>query len=100
MFCAVPEGVEVDEDYDCFELVEAIYGLNQASRKQNKTFCEFVSSVGFQVSNFDPFLYLKVLNEESVLLLNYVDDSRVIGNSTKMFAHTKNDLKARFRKYW
>uniref|UniRef100_A0AAV1VDW7 Integrase catalytic domain-containing protein n=1 Tax=Peronospora matthiolae TaxID=2874970 RepID=A0AAV1VDW7_9STRA len=29
VFCAIPEGVEVDEDFDCFELVKAIYGLNK-----------------------------------------------------------------------
>ena len=32
VFCAVPEGVEVDEYCDCFELVKAIYRLKQASR--------------------------------------------------------------------
>uniref|UniRef100_A0AAV1V040 Reverse transcriptase Ty1/copia-type domain-containing protein n=1 Tax=Peronospora matthiolae TaxID=2874970 RepID=A0AAV1V040_9STRA len=32
VFCAIPEGVEVDEDFDCFELLKAIYGLKQASR--------------------------------------------------------------------
>ena len=32
VFCVIPEGVEVDEDFNCLELVEAIYGLKQASR--------------------------------------------------------------------
>ena len=32
VFCVAPEGVELDKDFDCFELVKAICGLKQASR--------------------------------------------------------------------
>ena len=32
VFCVIPEGVDIDEEFDCFELVKAIYGLKQASR--------------------------------------------------------------------
>ena len=31
VFCVIPEGVDVDDDFDCLELVKAIYGLKQAS---------------------------------------------------------------------
>ena len=96
VFCAIPEGVDVDEDFDCFELVKAIYGLKQASRVWNETFHEFVCSIGFQVSDFDPCLYLKIASGECVLLLVYVDDVLVTGSSTDMIAHTKSDLKTRF----
>ena len=40
----------------------------------NKTFDDFVCSIGFQVSAFDPCLYIKVVNEHCVLVLAYVDD--------------------------
>ena len=30
VFCAVPEGVKMDGDFDCLELIKAIYGLKQA----------------------------------------------------------------------
>uniref|UniRef100_A0AAV1UZH0 Reverse transcriptase Ty1/copia-type domain-containing protein n=1 Tax=Peronospora matthiolae TaxID=2874970 RepID=A0AAV1UZH0_9STRA len=96
VFCAIPEGVEVDEDFDCFELVKAIYGLKQASRVWNETFYEFVCSIGFQVSDFDPCLYLKITSGECVLLLVYVDDVLVTGSSTELIMRTKSDLKARF----
>ena len=42
VFCIIPEGVEMDGDFDCLELVKAIYGLKQASRVWNETFDEFV----------------------------------------------------------
>ena len=32
VFCVIPEGVELDGDFDCLELVKAIYGFKQASR--------------------------------------------------------------------
>uniref|UniRef100_A0AAV1VMW5 Reverse transcriptase Ty1/copia-type domain-containing protein n=1 Tax=Peronospora matthiolae TaxID=2874970 RepID=A0AAV1VMW5_9STRA len=69
VFCAIPEGVEVDEDFDCFELLKAIYGLKQASR---------------------------ITSGECVLLLVYVDDVLVTGSSTELVMRTKSDLKARF----
>uniref|UniRef100_A0AAV1TXN3 Reverse transcriptase Ty1/copia-type domain-containing protein n=1 Tax=Peronospora matthiolae TaxID=2874970 RepID=A0AAV1TXN3_9STRA len=96
VFCAIPEVVEVDEDFDCFELVKAIYGLKLASRVWNETFHEFVCSIGFQVSDFDPCLYLKITSGECVLLLVYVDDVLVTGSSTELIMRTKSDLKARF----
>uniref|UniRef100_A0AAV1U4T5 Reverse transcriptase Ty1/copia-type domain-containing protein n=1 Tax=Peronospora matthiolae TaxID=2874970 RepID=A0AAV1U4T5_9STRA len=96
VFCAIPEEIEVDEDFDCFELVKAIYGLKQASRVWNETFYEFVCSIEFQVSDFDPCLYLKITSGECVLSLVYVDDVLVTGSSTELIKRTKSDFKARF----
>uniref|UniRef100_A0AAV1VMT5 Reverse transcriptase Ty1/copia-type domain-containing protein n=1 Tax=Peronospora matthiolae TaxID=2874970 RepID=A0AAV1VMT5_9STRA len=78
------------------EKLKAIYGLKQASRARNETFHEFVCSIGFQVSHFDPCLYLKITSGECVLLLVYVDDVLVTGSSTELIMRTKSDLKARF----
>uniref|UniRef100_A0AAV1UZA8 Reverse transcriptase Ty1/copia-type domain-containing protein n=1 Tax=Peronospora matthiolae TaxID=2874970 RepID=A0AAV1UZA8_9STRA len=69
VFCEIPEGIEVDEDFDCFELLKAIYGLKQASR---------------------------ITSGECVLLLVYVDDVLVTGSSTELIMRTKSGLKARF----
>ena len=96
VFCAVPEGVEMDGDFDCFELVKAIYGLKQASRVWNETFDEYVRSIDFQVSAYDPCLYIKIADGYCVLLLVYVDDVLVTGSSAEHIARTKTDLKTRF----
>ncbi|CAH0520229.1 unnamed protein product [Peronospora belbahrii] len=49
VFCVIPEGGELDGDFDCLQFVKAIYGLKQALRVWNKTFgkCVFhwISSV-------------------------------------------------------
>ncbi|KAG2758555.1 hypothetical protein Pcac1_g29318 [Phytophthora cactorum] len=96
VFCAVPEGVDLDGDFDCLELVKAIYGLKQASRVWNETFDEFVCSIGFQVSAFDPCLYVKIVDGHCVLVLVYVDDVLITGSSPELISRTKNDLKTRF----
>uniref|UniRef100_A0AAV1TJP9 Reverse transcriptase Ty1/copia-type domain-containing protein n=1 Tax=Peronospora matthiolae TaxID=2874970 RepID=A0AAV1TJP9_9STRA len=80
VLCVIPEGVELDSKFDCLELVKSICGLKQASRVWNATFDEFVYSIGFQVSDFDPCLYINT---------SEAHPSRVI-------AHTKEDLKTRF----
>ena len=96
VFCVIPEGVEMDGDFNCLELVKAIYGLKQASRVWNETFDDFVRSIGFQVSAFDPCLYIKVVDGHCVLLMVYVDDVLVTGSSIDLIAQTKSDLKMRF----
>ncbi|CAH0476145.1 unnamed protein product [Peronospora belbahrii] len=69
VYCAVPEGVELDGDFNCLELVKTIYGLKQASR---------------------------IVDGYCVLLLVYVDDVLVTGSSTELIACTMSDLKTRF----
>jgi hypothetical protein len=96
VFCMVPEGVELNGDFDCLELVKAIYGLKQASRVWNETFDVYVRSIDFQVSAYDPCLYIKIVDGHCVLLLVYVDDVLVTGSSVEMIARTKSDLKKRF----
>ena len=86
----------MEDDFDCLELVKAIYGLKQASRVWNETFDEFVCANGFQVSAFDPCLYIKIMDGHCVLVLVYVDDVLVTGSSLDMIARTKADLKTRF----
>uniref|UniRef100_H3H7U1 Integrase catalytic domain-containing protein n=1 Tax=Phytophthora ramorum TaxID=164328 RepID=H3H7U1_PHYRM len=96
VFCVVPEGVELDGGFDCLELVKAIYGLKQSSRVWNETFDEFMCSIGFQVSAFDPCLYIKVVDGQCVLVLVYVDDVLITGSSPELISRTKTDLKTRF----
>ena len=53
-------------------------------------------STKFQVSGFDPCLYIKFVENQCVLVLVYVDDVLVIGSSPELIARTKDDLKTRF----
>ena len=96
VYIRIPEGMVLDGDFDCLELLKSIYGLKQASRVWNTTFDEFVRSIGFQVSEFDPCLYIKCINGECILLLVYVDDVIVTGSSTEAIINVKTQLKERF----
>ena len=69
VFCTVPEGVKIDSELDCLELVKAIYGRKQASRVWNETFDEFVCSIWLHISVFDPCLYTKAVDRHCGLLL-------------------------------
>ena len=88
--------MQLECNFDCLELMKAIYGLKQASRVWNETFGEFVRSIGFQVSAFDPCLYIMTVEGHCVLVLVYVDDVLLTGSLLELIARTKNDLKTRF----
>ena len=96
VFCVIPEGVDDDDTFDCLELVKGNYGLKQASRVWNETFDEFVCSIGFRVSGFDPCLYIMTVEGHCVFVLVYVDDVLVTRSSPELIACTKNNLKTRF----
>ena len=66
VFILILEGMEVDGDFDYLELLKSIYGLKQASRVWNETFDEYVRSIGFQVSKFDPCMYIKIVDKHCV----------------------------------
>ena len=53
-----------------------------------QTFDEFVRSIGFQVSAFDPCLYIMTVEGHCVLLLVYVDDVSLTGSSLELVART------------
>ena len=40
----------------------------------------FLSSMGFTKSKADPYIYLKVVEDELIILLLYVDDLSLTGN--------------------
>ena len=96
VFCAVPQGVDVDENFDCFKFVKPIYRIKQTSRGWEATFYEFVCSIGFQFSEINPCLDLKIASQKWIHSLVYVDDVLMTGSSIEMNARTEIDLQARF----
>ena len=92
----IHEGVKLNGDFDCLELMQAVYGLKKTSRIWNETFAEFVRSIDFRVSALDTCLYIMNVEGHCVLLLVYVDDVLLTGSSLELIARIKNDLKTRF----
>ena len=80
-----PQGFEVeDRKTHVCKLKKALYGLKQAPRAWYGRIDSFLTSMGFAKSKADPNLYFKVIEDEPVILLLYVDDLFLIGNEKQI----------------
>ena len=61
------------------KLKKALYGLKKNPRAWYGRIDSFLTSLGFTKSKVDPNLFLKVMDDEPVILLLYVDDLFLIG---------------------
>ena len=59
---------------------KALYGLKQAPRAWYGRIDSFLTSMGFSESKVDPNHYYKVVEDEPIILLLYVDDLFLAGN--------------------
>jgi hypothetical protein len=87
-----PQGFEVEnrKSHVC-KLKKALYGLKQAPRAWYGQIDSFLTSLGFTNSKEDSDLYFKVMNNESVILLLYVDDLFLTGEE-KLITECKKRL--------
>jgi hypothetical protein len=70
-----PQGFEIeDRKSRVYKLKKALYGLKQAPRAWYGRIDNFLTSLGFTKSKADSNLYFKVMNNEPIILLLYVDD--------------------------
>jgi hypothetical protein len=91
-----PQGFEVeDRKTHVCRLKKALYGLKQAPRAWYGRIDSFLTSLGFTKSKSDPNLYFKVMNDETVILLLYVDDLFLTGEE-KLITDCKIKLNAKF----
>ena len=65
------------------------YGLKKAPRAWYGRIDSFLSSMGFTKSRVDPNLYLKVVEDEPVILLLYVDDLFLTGSEKQIMERKK-----------
>jgi hypothetical protein len=91
-----PQGFEVeDRKTHVCKLKKALYGLKQAPRAWYGRIDSFLTSLGFTKSKADSNLYFKVMNDEPVILLLYVDDLFLTGEE-KLITECKKKLAAEF----
>jgi hypothetical protein len=86
--------VEDRKTYVC-RLKKALYGLKQAPRAWYGRIDSFLMSLRFTKSNTDSNLYFKVMNDEPVILLLYVDDLFLTGEE-KIITDCKKKLVVEF----
>ena len=80
-----PQGVEVEDivTHVC-KLKKDMYGLKQAPRAWYGRIDRFLTSLVFTKSKVDPNLYMKVMDDEHVILLLYVHDIILTGNEKQI----------------
>ena len=90
------QGFEVEDrvTHVC-KLKKALYGLKQGPRAWYGRIDSFLTSLGFTKSKADPNLYLKVMDDEHVILLLYVDDLFLTRNE-KHITESKKKLVEEF----
>jgi hypothetical protein len=92
-----PQGFEVeDRKTHVCKLKKALYGLKQAPRAWYGRIDSFLTSLGFTKSKVDSNLYFKVMNDEPVILLLYVDDLFLTGEE-KLITECKKKLTQNLR---
>jgi hypothetical protein len=91
-----PQGFEVEDrkSHVC-RLKKALYRLKQAPRAWYGRIDSFLMSLGFTKSKADSNLYFKIMDNELVILLLYVDDL-FLTREGKLIAKCKQRLSAEF----
>ena len=92
-----PQGFEVEYrvTHVC-KLKKAMYGLKQAPRAWYGRIGSFLTNMGFSKSKVDPNLYRKVIDDETFILLLYVDTIFLTGNE-KYTTYCKKNLVEEFK---
>jgi hypothetical protein len=91
-----PQGFEVEyRKTRVCRLKKYTYELKQALRAWYGRIDSFLASLGFSKSKVDPNLYFKVMNDEPIILLLYVDDLFLTGEEN-LITDCKKNLAAEF----
>ena len=92
-----PEGYEDNShpDFVC-RLRKALYGLKQAPRAWSDKIGQYLVTIGFQIFNSNFSLYVKRTNRGIVLVVIYVDDLIITGDSDADINEVKLLLKQKY----
>jgi hypothetical protein len=77
-------------------LKKTLYGLKQTPRTWSNKIGQYLVTSGFQTSNLDFSLYVKKTNHGIVVIVIYVDDLIIIGDSDANIFDLKKLLKQKF----
>ena len=73
----------VGKEHQVLRLVKALYGLKQAPRAHYMKIDKYLSDQGFW-SSLDSNLYIKIASSDIILLVIYLDDLIITGNSASL----------------
>ena len=83
-----------DTDDGVYKLKKSLYGLKQAPREWNKCINEFLTSIGFQQTDADPYIYKRTEigsdnKEHFSMVALYVDDMIIACSHPKKYQRLK-----------
>lgn len=93
----LPLGYFTKGDKKVCKVVKSLYGLKQAPRKWNEKLTSFLIDFGFSQRKNDCSLYTYKNHNVFVILLVYVDDIILTGNSEIAVENLKSFLRSKFR---
>ncbi|KAJ0536362.1 putative RNA-directed DNA polymerase [Helianthus annuus] len=97
VYMTLPEGYYDKSDTKVCKLIKSLYGLKQAPRKWNEKLTDVLVNVGFVQSSCDHSLYIMCKSSVITVLLVYVDDIIVTGNSDAEIKRVKTLLSDNFQ---
>jgi len=97
VYMKLPPGLSTSKPNQVCKLSKSLYGLKQASRKWYEKLTTFLISTGYKQAASDASLFIKSTSETFTVLLVYVDDIILAGNSLHEFHIIKNVMHQAFK---
>jgi Reverse transcriptase (RNA-dependent DNA polymerase) len=85
-----------DDEGKVLKLKKTLYGLKQAPRAWNTRIDYYFKSHNFVQCPYEHILYVKIENEDMLIVSLYVDDLIFIGSSSDMIDEFKRAMKSEF----
>ncbi|KAJ0470826.1 putative RNA-directed DNA polymerase [Helianthus annuus] len=97
VYMSMPEGLNVNHSNKVCKLNRSLYGLKQAPRMWNEKLVHVLLKMGFYQSKCDHSMFIKSDETAFVVMLVYVDDIILTGNSKQEIDNVKNLLQSEFK---
>lgn len=93
----IPQGFPHFKPNQVCKLTNSLYGLKQASRKWYEKLTTILLSNGYKQSTYDASMFIKSISSSFTVLLVYVDDVILAGNTLSEFTFIKIVLHDAFK---
>ena len=97
VYMTVPQGVITTKPNQVRKLTKSLYGLKQASRKWYEKLTSLLLAHQYTQSTSDHSLFIKKSHTSFTVMLVYVDDVIIVGNSLLEFQNIKSTLHSAFK---